>query len=79
MREQDRKPPWFPPRGVMGWISFAALIFLILVALTDMGIWYARVEGRFWSKVNFISHFWPYFSLSGLVVGLLQDQWFPIF
>ncbi|MBI3127669.1 MAG: endonuclease/exonuclease/phosphatase family protein [Candidatus Tectomicrobia bacterium] len=66
-----RPRAWFPPRGVMGWVAFLALVALILAALIDAGLWWFRINGRFGSKASFLSHFWPYFSLGGALVGLL--------
>ncbi|OGL65138.1 MAG: hypothetical protein A3I72_00550 [Candidatus Tectomicrobia bacterium RIFCSPLOWO2_02_FULL_70_19] len=66
-----RPRKWFPPRGFLGWLSFLALVALILAALGDASLWYFRINERFGSKASFVSHFWPYYSLAGCLVGLL--------
>lgn len=66
-----RPRKWFPPQGFLGWLSFLALLALILAAAGDAGLWYLRANGRFASKASFVSHFWAYFTLGGCLVGLL--------
>lgn len=65
------RAPWFPPKEFRGWVAFLALVILWFTACADAGIWFARSWDYFFSKANFVSHFWSYFTLGGAVVGLL--------